>query len=179
MPKNSALPCLAAVFRRRNGFTPPSRSLSDSSSESVEASTVPYILDGPLFAPSSTPSCASQPWHYVFHDGNMAWALGGNGRWRLVTVIGDGFVEEIDNRKQIAYNATWTSDGVTMRGTFAPGCGDIKPNTPAIRRLLLDEEIRRVEERDRKELLNDDGDREVKAAEVETSESDNRVQIEL
>ena len=26
----------------------------------------------------------------------MAWALGGNGRWRLVTVIGDGFVEEID-----------------------------------------------------------------------------------
>ena len=66
-----------------------------------------------------------------------------------------------------------------MRGTFAPGCGDIKPNTLAIRRLLLDEGLCRVEERDRKEFLNDDSDIEVQAAEVETSESDNRVQIEL
>ena len=71
MPKNSALPCLQAVFRRRNGPTPPKRSLSDSSSESVEASTVPYILEGPLIAPSNTPGCASQPWHYVFHVSAM------------------------------------------------------------------------------------------------------------
>ena len=53
----------------------------------------------------------------------------------------------LQNRKQIAYNATWTTDGVTMRGTSSPGCGYIKPNTLAIRRLHLDEGIRRVEER--------------------------------
>ncbi len=88
-------------------------------------------------------------------------------------MIGDGFIEEIEvrtsikitrlsdslvdyqNRKQIAYNVTWASGGVTMRGTFAPGCGDIKPNTLAIRRLLFDEGARRVERRDWQQVLDD------------------------
>ncbi|KAH8983275.1 hypothetical protein EDB86DRAFT_3085520 [Lactarius hatsudake] len=91
----------------------------------------------------------------VVKDGDVAWALGGNGRWRLVTVVGDGFIEDIENRKQIAYNVTWASGGVTMRGTFAPGCGDIKPNTLAIRRLLYDEGVRRVERRDWEQVLDD------------------------
>ena len=43
-----------------------------------------------------------------------------------------------------------------MRGTFAPGCGDIKPNTLAIRRLLFDEGPRRVERRDWQLVLEDD-----------------------
>ena len=60
------------------------------------------------------------------------------------------------NRKQIAYNVTWASGEVTMRGTFAPGCGDIKPNTLAIRRLLFDEGARRVERRDWQQVLDDD-----------------------
>jgi hypothetical protein len=64
---------------------------------------------------------------------------------------------DCQNRKQIAYNVTWTpSGGVTMRGTFAPGCGDIKPNTLAIRRLLFDEGARRVERNDWKQVLDDD-----------------------
>lgn len=32
----------------------------------------------------------------IKQDGDEAWALGANGRWRLVTVIGDGFLENID-----------------------------------------------------------------------------------
>ena len=43
-----------------------------------------------------------------------------------------------------------------MRGTFAPGCGDIKPNTLAIRRLLFDEGARRVDRRDWQQVLDDD-----------------------
>jgi hypothetical protein len=43
-----------------------------------------------------------------------------------------------------------------MRGTFAPGCGDIKPNTLAIRLLLFDEGARRVERRDWQHVLDDD-----------------------
>lgn len=35
-----------------------------------------------------------------------------------------------------------------MRGTFAPGCGNIKPNTRVIRRLLCDEGSRHVERRE-------------------------------
>lgn len=88
-------------------------------------------------------------------------------------MVGDGFIEEIEvrtsikitrssnslvdlqNRKQIAYNVTWASGGVTMRGIFAPGCGDIKPNTLAIRRLLFDEGVRRVERRDWQQVLDD------------------------
>ena len=63
---------------------------------------------------------------------------------------------DYQNRKQIAYKVTWTNGGVTMRGTFAPGCGDIKPNTLAIRRLLFDEGARRVERRDWQQVLDDD-----------------------
>ncbi len=39
-----------------------------------------------------------------------------------------------------------------MRGTFAPGCGNIKPNTRAVRRLLFDEGPGRVEEREWEEV---------------------------
>jgi len=42
-----------------------------------------------------------------------------------------------------------------MRGTFAPGCGNIKPNTRVIRRLLFDEGPRHVERREWEEVEND------------------------
>jgi len=122
----------------------------------------------------------------------VAWALGGNGRWRLVRVVGNGFVEEIEvgtvldlfnfrrlgltifqNRKQIAYNVTWTWDGATMRGTFAPGCGDIKPNILAIRRLLIDEGLRYVERRDW-QVLNEEEDREVESIQDKSSEKEDQ-----
>jgi hypothetical protein len=45
-----------------------------------------------------------------------------------------------------------------MRGTFAPGCGNIKPNTRVVRRLLFDEGPRRVEQREWEEVENDYGD---------------------
>jgi hypothetical protein len=51
-----------------------------------------------------------------------------------------------------------------MRGIFAPGCGDIKPDTLAIRRLLFDEGARRVERRDWQQVLDDD----VKAESIES-----------
>jgi hypothetical protein len=45
-----------------------------------------------------------------------------------------------------------------MRGTFAPGCGNIKPNTVAIRRLLFDEGHHCVEKKWWHEVLRDDDD---------------------
>lgn len=42
-----------------------------------------------------------------------------------------------------------------MRGTFAPGCGNIKPNTHVVRRLLFDEGPCRVERREWEEVEND------------------------
>jgi hypothetical protein len=65
-----------------------------------------------------------------------------------------------------------------MRGTFAPGSGDIKPNTLAIRELLIDEGLRFVERRDW-QALNEEEDREVEDTEVESvqdkrSESDDQ-----
>ncbi|KAI0249428.1 hypothetical protein BJV78DRAFT_1354252 [Lactifluus subvellereus] len=172
MPKTSTLPLIGAVFGRKREPMPLNTCLSMCSNESVEASTLPYVLEGPLVRPGDTPGWANQPWHYVFHDGDVAWALGGNGRWRLVTVVGGGFLEEIENRKQIAYNATWTSDGAIMRGTFAPGCGDIKPNTVAIRSLLFDEGSGFVERKDWQKVLSSDGDMEVGAIEGRESESE-------
>jgi hypothetical protein len=89
-------------------------------------------------------------------------------------VVGDSFIKEIEvrtsiimtrygnslvdyqNQKHIAYNVRWASGGVTMRGTFTPGCGNIKSNTLAIRRLLFDEGARRVERNDWKQVLDDD-----------------------
>ena len=58
-----------------------------------------------------------------------------------------------------------------MRGTFAPGCGDIKPDTLAIRRLLVDEGLRYVERRDW-QALNEKEDREVESVQDKRSESD-------
>jgi hypothetical protein len=62
------------------------------------------------------------------------------------------------------------SDGVTMRGTFAPGCGHIKPNTVAIRRLLYDEGPRYVDKKDWQEVLVDD-DEDMTLEAVEDGES--------
>jgi hypothetical protein len=42
-----------------------------------------------------------------------------------------------------------------MRGTFAPGCGNIKPNTRVVRRLLFDEGPRHVETREWEEVRYD------------------------
>jgi hypothetical protein len=56
------LPRLPIAIRRKRELT----SWSASSSESVEASTRPYILENPLITPGGTPGWASQPWHYVF-----------------------------------------------------------------------------------------------------------------
>ncbi|KAI0298792.1 hypothetical protein B0F90DRAFT_1818467 [Multifurca ochricompacta] len=151
MPKSLTLPFIGTVFKRRREVMESNTSLPVCSTEPVET----YLLGRPLVMPGSTPGWATQPWHYVFRDGDVAWALGGNRRWRLVTVMGDGFLEEIENRKQVAYHATWTSEGVTMRGAFAPGCGDIKPDTLVIRRLIFDEGEWRVERNDWQEVLDD------------------------
>jgi hypothetical protein len=32
----------------------------------------------------------------INQHGDVAWALGGNGLWRLVRVIGEGFIEEVE-----------------------------------------------------------------------------------
>jgi hypothetical protein len=66
MPSTSTLPFLPAVFRKKRGPMQPSRSLSADSSESIDASIRPYVLEGPLITPGGTPGWASQPWHYVF-----------------------------------------------------------------------------------------------------------------
>jgi hypothetical protein len=42
-----------------------------------------------------------------------------------------------------------------MRGTFAPGCGNIKPNTRAVRRLIFDEGPSRVERSVWEDVEND------------------------
>jgi hypothetical protein len=60
-----------------------------------------------------------------------------------------------------------------MRGTFAPGCGDIKPDTLAIRGLLIDEGLRYVERRDW-QVLNEEEDREVESVQEKRSESDDQ-----
>ncbi|KAI0280912.1 hypothetical protein BGY98DRAFT_932349 [Russula aff. rugulosa BPL654] len=143
------MPKLPSVFRKKRDHKLPINSSSD---HLGDASTRQCTLQ---VTPGGTPSWATQPWHYVFQDGDEAWALGVNGRWRLVRVIGDGFLDNIENRKQLTYNATWTNNGDTMRGTFAPGCGNIKPNTHVVRRLLFDEGPCRVERREWEEVEND------------------------
>jgi hypothetical protein len=64
-----------------------------------------------------------------------------------------------------------------MRGTFAPGCGNIKPNTRAVRRLLFDEGPRRVERKEWEEVEYDYDDSEVESEGGEESESDHQVLI--
>jgi hypothetical protein len=67
-----------------------------------------------------------------------------------------------------------------MRGTFAPGCGDIKPNTRVVRRLLFDEGPNRVERREWEEVENDYDDYYGSEAESEKcaeSEGDRRALV--
>ncbi|KAH9963622.1 hypothetical protein BC827DRAFT_1193154 [Russula dissimulans] len=169
------MPSLGTLFRWKRESTLPRGPLSACPKQFVEAPRT--TIEGPLFTPGGTPSWAGQPWHYVFQNGDVAWALGPNKRWRLVRVVGDGFAEKFENRMQLAYNATWTSDGAIMRGTFAPGSGDVKPNTLAIRRLLFDEGQRHVERRDWDEVLNEEeySDSEIESEESEAPENDDRV----
>jgi len=166
------MPLLGTLFRRKRE---PTLQKTACLRKSVEAIPRSSIAEGPLFTPGGTPSWAGQPWHYVFQNGDIAWALGPNELWRLVRVVGDGFAEKIENRTQIAYNATWTSGGAIMRGTFAPACGDIKPNMLAVRRLLFDEGQRHVDRRDWEEVLNDEEDSDVELQESEAQENDDRV----
>jgi hypothetical protein len=58
-----------------------------------------------------------------------------------------------------------------MRGTFSPGCGDLKPNTLAIRRLLLDEGSRCVERKEW-QLIKDEEDMDVES--IQESESEDQ-----
>jgi hypothetical protein len=54
--------------------------------------------------------------------------LGGNGIWRLLTVVRDGFLEEIEVTMLSAaghISVTWKSDDSTISGTFTPGCGTL------------------------------------------------------
>lgn len=69
MPKSSTLPLIGAVFTRKSEPTPLNACPSICSNESAEASTLPYVLEGPLVRPGGTPGWANQPWHYVFHVG--------------------------------------------------------------------------------------------------------------
>ena len=103
------MPYLPAVFRKKRDHTLLRNLLSGRSNEPVEASARPSTLQ---VTPGGTPSWASQPWHYVFQvstfrrlrlvtylvnqNGDEVWALGVNGRWRLVMVIGNGFLENIE-----------------------------------------------------------------------------------
>lgn len=101
------MPKLPSVFRRKRNHKLASNSSSD---HPGDASTWQCTLQ---VTPGSTPSWATQPWHYVFQvsanlkyendcltrskqNGDEAWALGVNGRWRLVRVIGDGFLDNIE-----------------------------------------------------------------------------------
>lgn len=62
-----------------------------------------------------------------------------------------------------------------MRGTFSPGCGNIKPNTRAVRRLLFDEGPRHVERRDWQDVEDDYYDEsDIEFEEYEESESEHR-----
>lgn len=106
------MPKLLAVFRKKRDRKLSSYSSSGRSGEPVDASTQQCTLQ---VTPGGAPSWASQPWHYVFQvstflkseitihpikqDGDEAWAQGLNGRWRLVTVIGDGFFDNIEVSK--------------------------------------------------------------------------------
>jgi hypothetical protein len=113
------MPNIPAVFRKKRDHK------SDSSGEPVDAPTQQYTLP---VTPGSTPSWATQPWPYVFQvsaflksemdylaypieqDGDEAWALGVNGRWRLVRVIGDGFLENIEVSKCVSIaRVSWQS----------------------------------------------------------------------
>ena len=68
MPKTSALALIRAFFKQKRGTMPPNNPLIRRR-DSIEASTLPYVLEGPLVRPGGTPGWASQPWHYVFQVG--------------------------------------------------------------------------------------------------------------
>jgi hypothetical protein len=57
------MPKLPAVFRKRRDHKLSSKSSSDRSGEPVDASARQCPLQ---VTPGSTPSWATQPWHYVF-----------------------------------------------------------------------------------------------------------------
>jgi hypothetical protein len=69
------------------------------------------------------------------------------------------------------------NNGETMRGTFSPGCGNIKPDTRAIRRLIFDEGPRCVERREWQEVEDDYEDCEVESEGCEESESDHQALV--
>lgn len=70
------------------------------------------------------------------------------------------------------------NNGETMRGTFSPGCGNIKPDNRAIRRLIFDEGPRCVERREWLDVEDDYEDASEEESEGrEESESDNQALV--
>ncbi|KAF9218381.1 hypothetical protein BS17DRAFT_823011 [Gyrodon lividus] len=90
---------------------------------------------------ASQPSACDQPWPYRFCSGQLAWAKGGNDRWRRVLLLDDGTIEDLDGKYLPVYTATWTNDRHVVRGTFSPLLGDVKPDTETIRQLLRDAKV--------------------------------------
>ncbi|KAI0041282.1 hypothetical protein FA95DRAFT_1576452 [Auriscalpium vulgare] len=126
-----------------------------------------HILHDVTALPS--PQWAQQPWHYIFRvrpsillailihalklaparrfqKGDSAWARSIKGCWRLVTICDDGAVEIIDSRRHTVYTATWLREGFTLRGSFSPESGDIKPDTNVVRGLIEEEGRAKVDE---------------------------------
>ncbi|KAH7923383.1 hypothetical protein BV22DRAFT_1130704 [Leucogyrophana mollusca] len=95
----------------------------------------------PVGSVACQPLSSDQPWPYRFQTGDVAWAKGGNGKWRRATLLDDGSVDNYDGCIVPVFSARWRNDGLSIRGTFSPLAGDIKPDTEVIRRLLRDEEV--------------------------------------
>ncbi|KAI0321061.1 hypothetical protein OF83DRAFT_1168749 [Amylostereum chailletii] len=112
------------------------RTSSSSNGTSSTSSSSPYVDSDMVLIIEKEPTLARQPWPYVLQKGQFAWARGGNKIWRLVLVLDVGSQDIIDEQEHIVYTVGWICDGFTLRGTFSPMIGDIKPDEPDIETLI-------------------------------------------
>ncbi|KAH8105045.1 hypothetical protein DFH11DRAFT_1550540 [Phellopilus nigrolimitatus] len=106
-----------------------------------------FCLMSALFLPALMlgPSSMDAPWPYKFDKNAQAFARGGNGKWRSVTLLDGGVVDtdkELIGIRILVYTAQWVNaEGQTFRSTFCPTQGDIKPDDAYVRRLIEKEGI--------------------------------------
>jgi len=99
------------------------------------------------------PQHCDEPWNYQFEVGQTALIhLSGEGRsslWVEARIVSPAMRKRRGNETLTFYAAVWVENGRQRQGDWSPEDGNIKPDSPYVRELILEELMWPIDEEDR------------------------------